>query len=385
MAQAGKFGAEKVLLEDAYGRVLAEELFADRDYPPFNRSAMDGYAIRSVDFQKHERFKVVSSVFAGDFSDADFKEGEVVKIMTGAPVPAAFDVVIRVEDAVQQGNHVKFNLEKVEPGQNMALQGEDLRKGEPALPAGAIVGPAEVTLLASLGKAEFEVYKAPKVIIISTGNEVKPVGGNVLPHQIRDSNSHTLAAFFKQMQIENVERYLVGDDPERLKHSLEKAMGADIIILSGGVSMGEADYVPAVLKDLGVSNIFHKVKLKPGKPLWFGKKEKGPVVFGLPGNPFSCQVTFKLFIQPFLRECYGMKPLLPLILKADFNRSKKGEMEEYFPCNFAVKEGETRLEACLFNGSGDVTATALSDGLACQSSETGKIKKGDLLAFYLWK
>ena len=384
-SQAIKFGTEVLPLEKGFGRVLAEEVRADRDYPPFNRSAMDGYAVRSAGFGKYEQLKVASSVFAGDFSDADFGEGEVVKIMTGAPVPAAFDAVVRLEDAEQQGEYVRFSLNAVEPGQNMALQGEDLRKGEGALAVGTLIGPAEVTLLASLGKAEVDVYQPPRVVIISTGNEVRPVFEKVLPYQIRDSNSHTLVAFFKQMQIENVERYLVGDSPDLLKVTLEKAMGADIIILSGGVSMGEADYVPAVLKGLGVVNVFHKLKLKPGKPLWFGRKEGGPVVFGLPGNPFSCQVTFKLFIQSFLRECFGMGPLKPLFLKADFDRSKKGEMEEYFPCTLVVKEGETVLKACSFNGSGDVTATAMSDGLACHPLDTFDIKKGDVLAFYLWR
>ncbi len=379
------FKTEKTPLEEACGKVLAESVRADRDYPPFNRSAMDGYAVRSKEWSAGKSYKVAASVFAGDSSGSDFAEGVVLKIMTGAPVPAGFDAVIRVEDAEQEGDFVKFNIDAVRPGQNMAMQGEDLEKGTEALPAGVRINPAEITLLASLGMAEVLVYQTPKVVIISTGNEIKPVAEKVLPHQIRDSNSYTLAAFFQQMGIFSVERCLVQDDPEALRKRLEGAMGADVVILTGGVSMGDADYVPGTLVSLGVEKIFHKVKLKPGKPLWFGKKEGGPVVFGLPGNPFSCQVTFKLFIQPFLRACLGMEEIVPLYFKADFERNKKSGMEEYFPCRIIEHAGESLLSACVYNGSGDVTATAMSDGLACQPLESPSVKRGDLIAFYPWR
>lgn len=383
--QIFSLSTEEVSIELATGRVLAEEVRADRDYPPFNRAAMDGYALRAAEFKKSDTFKVAGSIYAGEFNRKDYQEGEAVKIMTGAPVPPDFDAVVKVEDTQQSGSQVKINATKIEPGQFIAWQGEDLQEGALALAEGTKLQVPEIALLASLGRSRVKVFKGPKVVVIATGNEIKPVDEGVQPHQIRNSNGPVLTAFFRQCGIQQVDQYLVADEPAQLASVLENAMGADIIVMSGGVSMGEADYVPATLEKLGVKNIFHKVKLKPGKPFWFGKKEGGPVVFALPGNPFSCQVTFKLFIEPFLRACLQLEELKHLYLKAGFERSKRGPMEEYFPCRIVEENGESILQSCPFNGSGDVTAAALSHGIARQSADAASIQQGELLAFYYWQ
>lgn len=375
---------EVIALGSSLGKVLAEEVKADRDYPPFNRSAMDGYALRSNDYKPDILYKVADTLFAGDFRDKEYGQGEVVKIMTGAPVPASFDAVVKVEDAEGGKEQVKFSLESINPFENIARQGEDLKQNELALEIGQQISPAEIALLASLGKANFSVFKSPEVSIISTGDEIKAVGELVLSHQIRNSNGPVLASFFKKFGIDRVNEYMVSDDPSHLQAVLEKALASDVVVLSGGVSMGDADYVPETLRSLGVQKIFHKVSLKPGKPLWFGKKPNGPVVFGLPGNPFSSQVTFKLFIEPFLRESYKRKTLQPLYLPAAFDREKKVGLEEYLPAVVVEEEGYSRLKLCAFNGSGDITATALSDGLVKHPSGNSSIKKGDLVAFYGW-
>lgn len=383
--QALDLTVEEVGIEKVSGRILAEEVRADRDYPPFNRAAMDGYALRSAEFQGPSRMKVGGTLFAGDFLQKGFREGEVLKIMTGAPVPPPFDAVVRVEDTQMEGDQVNINLDEVHPWQNISPQGEDLKKGEEALRVGTFISPAEIALLASVGKRTLKVFKSPSVVIISTGTEIKPVGEEVLPHQIRNANGPVLEAFFRQFQLDRLQQYLVPDVPALLKETLQKAMEADIVVLSGGVSMGEADDVPGVLAEMGVQKIFHKVKLKPGKPIWFGRKDNGPIVFGLPGNPFSNQVTFKLFIEPFLRKCFKTEEAEPVYLKAGFERKKKAPMEEYFPCRLHTQAGETQLELCHFNGSGDVTATAFSHGLAFQPADAPPIEPGDLTAFYFWK
>ena len=376
---------EAVPLGNCAGKVLAEEVWADRDYPPFNRSAMDGYAIRSDNYQQGRFFVVADTLFAGDFREKKYGNGEVVKIMTGAPVPDSFDAVIRIEDAETVNGSVKFGLPSVSPYEHIARQGEDLKEHELALRVGQRISPAEIALLASLGKSSVKVFASPVVSVISTGDEIKAVGEPVLPHQIRNANGPVLSAFFKKFGVYNVLDSLVNDDPEMLRSAIEKALAfSDVVVLSGGVSMGEADFVPETLQGLGVEKIFHKVMLKPGKPVWFGKKTGGPVVFGLPGNPFSGQVTFKLFIEPFLRESYRLNPLRPLYLPAAFDRIKHNEMEEYIPAIITEEDGLSKVRACSFNGSGDVTATAMSEGLVLHPAGHPSIKKGDMVAFYGW-
>lgn len=383
--QAFALKAEEISLELACGRVLAEEVLADRDYPPFNRSSMDGVAVRVVDAGKGDSFRLAGTIYAGDFNVKEYKAGEAVKIMTGAVVPDFFDAVVRVEDIEITGSEVHINAQPVPKGQHIAHQGEDLQEGELALPKGVKIRPAEIALLASLGKSTVKVYKAPKVVVVATGDEIKPVDEAVQRHQIRNSNGPVLSAFFRQLMMHEVEQYLVVDEPEQLEAVLKTALKADIVILSGGVSMGDADYVPETLHALGVEKLFHKVKLKPGKPLWFGRKQNGPVVFAMPGNPFSCQVNFKLFTEPFLRACMGQEKWGPVYLKVDFERIKKGPMEEYFPCRIVEKRGESVLQLCHFNGSGDITAAALSHGIARQPADVAAIRAGELVGFYFWQ
>ena len=375
---------ELISLENSLGRILAEEVRADRDYPPFNRSAMDGFALRSAEFHPDKVYEVVDTLFAGDFRERKYAEGEVIKIMTGAPVPEFFDAVIKVEDAEKTGERVSFSLNSVKAFENIARQGEDLKRGEVALQKGQRISPPEIALLASLGKSTLSVYKSPKVAVISTGDEVKAVGEPVLRHQIRNSNGPVLSAFFKRFGVEQVSSFLVDDKPEHLRAILQKALAYDMVVLSGGVSMGDADYVPETLLALGVGKIFHKVSLKPGKPVWFGRKLNGPVVFGLPGNPFSSQVTFKLFIEPLLRESFRLKPLQPVLFPSAFTREKKMGLDEFLPAVIIEEDGRSKVQLCFFNGSGDITATAMSEGLVVHPAGKDSVGKDEMLAFYPW-
>ena len=290
--QSRSFGVEQVLLDDAPGRVLAEDLLADRDYPPFNRSTMDGFAIISSDLSKGIReFEVVGEVFAGQVSKKALTSGECMKIMTGAPVPGGADAVVKVGDTQLVGKTMTAGIDEVAQGKNVANRGEDALAGDLLVSRGIICEPPIVGALAVAGKDQVNVMKIPQVSLISTGNEIIPVGKPILPHQIRDSNQHALRAFFLKYKIEPAQRILAVDDKEQLRQAVSKSVGADLLILTGGVSMGDADFVPEILASEGVEKLFHKVMVKPGKPLWFGRLPSGGVAFGLPGNPVSSQVA----------------------------------------------------------------------------------------------
>ncbi|TGM05333.1 molybdopterin molybdotransferase MoeA [Leptospira jelokensis] len=383
--EAKSFGTESVPLLEAYGRILAESVLADRDYPPFNRSAMDGFAIALKDFEANKEFVYERELHAGS-TLTKLPEETVIRIMTGAPVPEGFDVVIKIEDTIlsehQNQKMVKFPIENVSLWQNIAKQGEDAIKSDPMLSVGTYLNLSEVSLLASLGTMDVTVFSLPKVKIISTGNEVVPFGVTPLPHQIRDSNSVTISTFLKKWKITPIEISRVPDDISIIKNTIEQSLDCDILILSGGVSMGEMDLVPSILKELGVETIFHKTAIKPGKPIWFGKKKK-TIVFGLPGNPFSVQTCLRIFIDPFLRSCFSQKKEVYLKFPISQTKKKKHSLTEFFPVRFTTNE-KTRLEAIAFNGSGDIKAGIFSDGLALFPSESKEILSESSIQFLPW-
>ena len=385
LQQARSFGTDTILLSESFDRILAEDVCADRDYPPFNRSAMDGYALKFNDIDKYKEFRLVGEMLAGEGIKSLKEEGTCIKIMTGAPVPEGADIVIRVEDSELKDGMVKFKSYPSKIWQNIAIRGEDAKSGEKVLQKSTIINASTSGLLASLGKNLVSVYSLPKVAIISTGNEIKSAGDVVLPHQIRDSNSYTIASFFQHYSIEIVSRQLVSDRKVDIKNAIKSLNEVDILILSGGVSMGDADFVPEVLSDCGVKEVFHKVQIKPGKPLWFGVRDNKTVVFALPGNPVSCQVAFKVFIEPFLRACFGLPPWQTIKLPLTGNRKKKSSFEEYFPCALGTFGSQTGLLPIKNNGSGDFTSVTLSSGLAMQPAEIEELKEGDFVEFIPWK
>jgi molybdopterin molybdotransferase len=383
---AKNFEVEEVSIHNTFNRVLAEDVFADRDYPPFNRSAMDGYAVLSSDFNKQEsvQLNLIEKVFAGQPSTRNVTSGNCIKIMTGAPVPEGADAVIRVEDTLENNGTIQFNIKTVNPKQNIALQAEDAKKNDLLIAKNTLLDATTIAVLAVTGKENIKVHQLPKVAIVSTGNEIVTVDSPILPHQIRDSNSYTLKNFLKQYVINDITAIHVEDDKEILQKEIQKLLDKDILILSGGVSKGDADYVPEVLQLLGIKEIFHRVKIKPGAPLWFGEMPNGGVVFGLPGNPVSVQVAFKIFIEPFIRKCFGMETLQPLFLPLFNEKKKKTKLDEYFPCKFSVKNNCTGVTSSKMNGSGDIAATLGSDGIALHPENMDGIKENTILEFYRW-
>ena len=435
LRHARPFGQEKIGLEDAYGRVLAETIFADRDYPPFNRSSMDGFAMRTGDLQKGiRRFTVVETIFAGATHTKPLGPGECYKIMTGAPVPDEADIVIRREDTVEGAVTIDLlpppappftpNLPAANPVQhpepqhlanpatpppvhnhpvanpdaplaanppptsspnwrpfaNIARKGEDLRSGSIVIDRPAICEPAMMGLLASLGKKEVLVQRQPRVALLTTGNEVVAVDAPVLPGQIRNSNRWLLQGFLQKNGLTPSLYAHLPDDIPAMRNALEKALTADIIILTGGVSAGDADYVPGVLEELGVKRLFHKIAMKPGKPAWCGLAPGGGTVFALPGNPFSCLVGFVLLIQPFLDACRGLPVPQPLSLPLQTAKKKRTPLDEFFPVQ---PEGTPAgLRQMTLNGSGDIRMGLYASALALHPAEMGDLPVGSEVRYY---
>lgn len=382
LSQAQSFGTEMIHLDDADGRVLSEDIAADRDYPPFNRSAMDGYAIMIQDWQQGIReFEIQEIIYAGASPSQELKPGAAFKIMTGAAVPFPANAVIRKEDCVQTGNQVSLTIENLKEFQNVARKGEDLLQGDIALPAQTSCSPAAISTLATLGKSEIQVTALPKVALFTTGNEVKPLGAEVSDTEIRNSNYYLLRSLLKKWKITpSVYRHLP-DDVTELRDHIENALDTDIIIMSGGVSAGDADYVPEVLESLGVEKLFHKVSIKPGKPIWCGKAPGGPIVFALPGNPFSSFVTFKIFVESFLSKSMGLNP--PRQLEGVFRgeKRKKTNFDEFFPVKFS--ESGKELETTSLNGSGDIRLGINANALAVHPAATDTLREGQIIPYYI--
>lgn len=375
-AQAASFGTEEVVLENAVERILDLDIFAPRDFPPFNRSAMDGIAVRFEDLQNGVyQFKCVETVFAGNSTDENISLGECFKIMTGAAVPQSADVVIRFEDISEENGLIKVLTNKFKKHQNIAIQGQDLQKDKLAVKKGAVVNVATVGLLASMGKSHIEVQKLPTVNVITTGNEVVELNQAVSPTSIYNSNKYVLLSLLKQNQIIAKKCIHVADDFETLKKAVSDYLSTDILILTGGVSAGEADYIPQIMAELGVDKLFHKVAIKPGKPIWCGKSGK-TMVFALPGNPFSCLVTFKLFVEFYLKASMGFVGQLQC-LPLNFMRTKKSSLDEFFP----VDLNNRTLNKIDINGSGDIRLGFKANALAQHPADQIVIEKGALVSF----
>jgi molybdopterin molybdotransferase len=295
--------AEWVALDDVLGRVLAEDAVAEEDLPPFDSSAMDGYAVGDPDAGE---LPIVGEARAGHPFARSLDPREAIRISTGAPVPEGAAAVVPVERTAEEGERVRF--ERVPRGANIRRSGEDVHAGDRVIEAGTGLGPAEVAMLAALGLPEVSCGGVPRVAVLATGDELVAPGAPLLPGQIRDSNAYALAAQSARAGARVVLRSEVADEATATRQALASALGvADVVCVSGGVSVGRHDHVKDALAELGVKQRFWGVKLKPGKPTWFGVLGE-KLVFGLPGNPVSAMVTFHLFARPALRRLAGADP-----------------------------------------------------------------------------
>jgi len=307
----------RVPLREALGMVLAENIVSDVDMPPFDKSAMDGFAVAAADLSATPRtLRVVEEIPAGAVPRRAIRPGECAKIMTGAPVPSGADTVVRVEETEPgPGDNEVAILETIEAGRNICWKAEDVARGDTVLEAGHLIRSPEITTLAACGCAQVAVYRRPSVAVLSTGDEVVPIDRVPEGGQIRDANSHYVAARLRQLGIEARLLGIAPDEPGRLKDALAEGMKHDVLAVSGGVSVGDYDLVPGLLKELGTEIAFDSVAMQPGRPTVFGRCGK-TAVFGLPGNPVSVLVATELFLVPALRAMMGYADVSPPQRKA---------------------------------------------------------------------
>ncbi len=363
-----RLDAESVPLAEAMGRMLAEVIAADSDLPPFDRAQMDGYAVRAADTQNgRARLRVVGESAAGNGWHQEMHAGEAVRIMTGAPVPTGADAVQQVEVTreLNDGAIVEI-LEPVEPGRSIVRRAAEIKAGEIVLSAGEQIGAETIATLASFGYASVKVGRRPRVAVLATGSELVNVDAKPGRDQIRDSNNYTIAAY-AALAGASVERLpLAGDNRKQLQQQMAEAMGqSDMLITSGGVSMGVYDFTKAALIDLGAKIFFERVALRPGKPTVFGRLGNTSIL-GLPGNPVSVAVTFHLFARPALHAMQGAKELFPESESAILLKEVKGtlERESYLPARLlSTEQGCVMAEPLKWGGSSDFVSFARATAL----------------------
>lgn len=374
------FDLETIALQEANGRILAENIYADRDYPPFNRAAMDGYAIMSSDWEKGIRsYCIADTIFTGKPAKQPLISGSCYKIMTGSATPEIADIIIRREDTDESDGYVMLHAGALKPYQHIARKGEDAKKGTLLLTSPLRCTPQVIALLATVGKASLQVYKLPKTAVVTTGDEIVDPSAGINPLQIRNSNQYMLRSLLEQWKIQPVLCGHVSDDRAKLTAILNQALKADLVIINGAVSAGDADNVPEVLKESGMETLFHKVSIRPGKPLLVGKTAAGTIVFALPGNPLSCLTTFTIFVEHYLSLCMGFESRTFQTIPLLASRTKKHPLTEFFPAGLNETGGINLLP---FNGSGDVTACIHASGLAMQPANTAELQKNDYIQFY---
>ena len=378
---------QTVSIHRALGRILAQDVLADRPLPPFHRVAMDGYAVRSSDFSgPSAKLQHAGEIAAGDVFERTVQPGEAYKIMTGAPCPAGADAVVKIEHCRREGDWVVATEEKITPGLNIATKGEDAPQGKLLLSSGTVLNTAGIAICASVGLTEILVHRRPEIAVISTGTEIVPPDWNPLPHQVRDCNSFSSLSLSQMLGIEA--RFLgIGEDDRAVQsRMIQEGLQGDILILSGGVSMGEYDLIPGLLAECGVEKIFHAVRMKPGKPVWFGKSADNTYVFGLPGNPVSVQVGYKLLVETLIQKIMGNRSPEPQFLLLELHKpiAIRTPRETFVPGRFETVEGRSVVTQVHLQGSGDFSNVATSHGLIRCPTGLSKVESGTRVPFLPW-
>ena len=378
---------EKVAILEALGRVLGENITSDRDIPPLPNSAMDGYALRFEDTLGASREKpavlnVIDDVPAGRVSTKTVGPGQAVRIMTGAPIPAGTDAIVRVEDTEKDGDRVRVFV-AVRKGLDIRPAGEDVKKGELVIPKGKVIRPAEVGMLAALNRSDVAIHRRPKVAILSTGDELVDIGGKLAPGMIMNSNSYSLAAQVAECRAVPLRLGIARDTREDLVSKFEEAKGADLIVTSGGVSVGDYDLVKDVMGELGAMR-FWTVAMRPGRPLAFGVIGSVPV-FGLPGNPVSVMVSFEEFVRPAILKMSGFKNLFRPSVKAVLKEGlqKKAGFRHFLRAVVELKEGKYYVVTTGEQGSGILKSMVMANGLIVLPEDVTSLMAGDEVAVQL--
>lgn len=363
--------AETTELLAASGRVLAEPITADRDFPPFPRATRDGYALRAQDVAEiPARLEVIGEIKAGDLPTGlfDVKPGQAVSIMTGAPLPPGVDAVVMVEYTAQTGNSVEIKR-SVKSGENFVPRGAEAREGQLLLDRRTRLDHAGIAIAASVGKSKLRVFRRPRIAVLSTGDEIVEIDQTPGPAQIRNSNTYSLAAQIQKAGGEAVQLPIAPDEPSRLRSLIEEGLESDLLLLTGGVSMGKYDLVERVFAELRAEFYFTGAQIQPGRPVVFGRCGQWRTgvsaphqiyFFGLPGNPVSTMVTFELFVRPMVQALTGGKPQPLIFLKARLKsevRTKTG-LKRFLPAVLCGEFEDAEVELARWQGSGDIAALA---------------------------
>ncbi len=378
------FGVEEVPFLESVGRVLKEDIVADRDFPPFNRVAMDGIAVNHRYFEHGVcDFKIEGIQPAGSPQETMENAANCYEVMTGAVLPENTDTVIRYEDITINSLIATVNLDEVVKGKNIHVKGSDRLQGDILIPKDKLISPAEIGVIASVGKSTVKVAKMPKVIVVSTGDELVEVNETPEAHQIRRSNAFTIVSLLEKLDIK-AETSHITDDKEQLKEKIaEYLKDYDALLFSGAVSKGKFDFLPEVLEELGVEKQFHRVSQRPGKPFWYGQ-QNGKSVFAFPGNPVSTYVNCLVYFYPWYAKSTGIRlPKETAILGEDV--SFKSDLTYFMQVKLDVKFGHLVATPIKGNGSGDLVSLADADGFIQLSKEQKEFKKGETYPFIRYR
>ena len=384
LGRLNNYGFETVVIAEAPGRVLAEDIRADRDLPPFNRVTMDGIAIAHRDIVDGIDSFIIKGTQAAGHEPINLNNpGECIEIMTGAALPPAADTVIRYEDIeIANGKAILIDSATVK-GQNIHQKGNDKKRGDILATAGQLITPAIISLAVSVGKFQLIVKKLPKVLIISSGDELVDVCDTPNAYQIRRSNNYTIQAALKQHGLETSMLH-IPDDFTITKQKIQESFECyDVLLLSGGVSMGKFDHIPKALSDSGIDKLFHKVRQRPGKPFWFGRGNNGKLVFAFPGNPVATFMCLHRYFLPWLNKTLGLAhdPEIYAILDRDFTFELPLQYFLQVKLSYS-KTGHIIATPVEGNGSGDFANLADADAFMELPLAVNEFKKGEAFRIY---
>jgi molybdopterin molybdotransferase len=387
LANVPRLPTEEIDFQVSLERILAEDVFSDIDIPPYPRSAMDGFALRAEDLKTYPtRLQIAGVVPAGTFPSFRIESGQAARIMTGAPVPQGADAVQRVESTRSNDEMVEI-LEPVSIGENIVPRGAEARCGEKVLKKGTTLDPAAVAVAATVGKIRLRVGARPRVMVIATGDELVSPSEQPGPGQIRNSNATSLIAQTRAIGVQATDLGVAADDKRSLTELIQKGLSQDLLILSGGVSMGLLDLVKEALDDFDIKILFDKVALKPGKPTVFGVAPDGTPVFGLPGNPVSTMVTFELLVRPALAKMAGSdqprRPYLNAVLQGPL--ASRGPRRAYLPGwleSDTKTEGLSSAHPITTRGSGDMLAFSKANALLVLPEDKERLEAGQIIQVY---
>ena len=387
------FNSTIIELDQAVGHLLSRSVLADVDSPPHNKSVMDGFAVRAEDVRPGARFEVLETIIAGSTPTRSLSAGTASQIMTGAPLPERADAVVMIEKSkptqTDGKRTVTFDIDMIEAGKHIMSKAASFAAGEEIFPVGHKIRPLDIGLLAEVGASQVEVYPQPTAAVIPTGNELVAASQKPGPGQIRNSNGPMLIELFRSFGVKVDDPGVARDDEADLRSKVRRGLQSDLLVLSGGVSAGTMDLVPKILGECGVQEIFHKVKVKPGKPIWFGVRQaddQTTYVFGLPGNPVSSLVGFQLFVRAALARMSGCRELQPTVFPAKLclPHHARGDRPTWWPGKRIQSDNvEQWVEPLQWQGSSDLRALGHADCLIFFPTGIGEFKKGTTVSISL--